>query len=250
MPCLTLGWICIVKYPFRTLNYMQQNNDTNPNLAFCFVSMTLLSFPEWSGSGQYGLHSYVVPFCKVERSGSSLLYVSGRVPKVGAMVQQNTKNNHHLRAESSGHLLDLSDKREEESPVPLYYSEKHSIERHVTTSAMRVNDPVPLQMVHQDKGFPTQRAAVRPLPAVCALVHPQTALLREPLPTLATAVRLLARVCPMVYAEVGRTLEVFAAHRAPESPLSLVALVVQLELVQPAKRLPTLRTDIAPCHSR
>lgn len=115
---------------------------------------------------------------------------------------------------------------------------------------MRVNDPVPLQMVHQDKGFPTQRAAIRPLPAVCALVHPQAALLCEPLPTLATTIRLLSRVCPMVYAEVGRALEVFAAHCAPESPLSLVALVVQFELVQTAECLPTLGTDIAPCHSR
>lgn len=118
-----------------------------------------------------------------------------------------------------------------------------------TTSAVCVNDPVPLQMVHQDEGFPAQRAAIRPLPAVCALVDPQAALLREPLPTLSTTVRLLARVRPVVDAEVGRTLEVFATHRAPERPLSLVALVVQLELVKTAKRLPALRTDIAPCHS-
>lgn len=119
-----------------------------------------------------------------------------------------------------------------------------------TTSAVCVNDPVPLQMVHQDEGFSAQRAAIRPLPAVCALVDPQAALLREPLPALSATVRLLARVRPVVDAEVRRTLEVFAAHRAPESPLSLVALVVQLELVQTAKRLPALRTDVAPRHSR
>lgn len=119
-----------------------------------------------------------------------------------------------------------------------------------TTSAVCVNDPVPLQMVHQDEGFSTQCAAIRPLPAVCALVDPQAALLREPLPTLSTTVWLLARVRPVVDAEVGRTLEVFATHRAPESPLSLVALVVQLELVKTAKCLPALRADIAPCHSR
>lgn len=86
-------------------------------------------------------------------------------------------------------------------------------------------------MVHQDEGFPTQCAAVWTLPAVCALVDPQTALLCEPLPTLSTTIWLLSCVCPMVYAEVGRTLEVFAAYCAPKSPLSLVALVVQLELV-------------------
>lgn len=126
----------------------------------------------------------------------------------------------------------------------------YMVQPSVTASAVCVNDPVPLQMVHQDEGFSTQCAAIRPLPAVCALVDPQAALLREPLPTLSTTVRLLTRVCPVVDAEVGRTLEVFAAHRAPESPLSLVALVVQLELVQTAKCLPTLRTDIAPCHSR
>lgn len=117
-------------------------------------------------------------------------------------------------------------------------------------SAVRVNDPVPLQMVHQDEGFAAQRAAVRPLPAVCALVDPQAALLREPLPALSATVRLLPRVRPVVDAEVGRALEVLAAHRAPEGPLSLVALVVQLELVQTAERLPALRADIAPCHPR
>lgn len=104
-------------------------------------------------------------------------------------------------------------------------------------------------MVHQDEGFPAQRAAVGPLPAVCALVDPQTALLREPLPALSAAVRLLARVCPVVYAEVGRTLEVLSAHRAPERPLSLVALLVQLELVQTAESLSAMRADVAPRHA-
>lgn len=113
-----------------------------------------------------------------------------------------------------------------------------------------MNDPVPLQMVHQDEGFPAQRAAVGPFPAVRALVDPQTALLCKPLPALSTTVRLLACVCPVVYAEVGRTLEVLPAHRAPERPLPLVALLVQLELVQAAERLPALRADVAPCHAR
>ncbi len=101
-------------------------------------------------------------------------------------------------------------------------------------------------MVHQDEGFPAQRTAIRPLPAVCALVDPQTTLLREPLPALSATVRLLARVCPVVYAEVGRTLEVLPAHRAPECPLPLVALLVQLELVQTAERLSALRANVAP----
>lgn len=73
----------------------------------------------------------------------------------------------------------------------------------ISPSAVCVNDSVPLQMVHQDEGFPAQRAAVGPLPAVRALVDPQAALLREPLPALPAAVRLLARVRPVVYAEVG-----------------------------------------------
>lgn len=105
-------------------------------------------------------------------------------------------------------------------------------------------------MVHEDEGFPAKRAAVWPLPTVCALVDPQTALLREPLPALSTTIRLLTCVRPVVYAEVGRTLEVLAADRAPERPLSLVALLVQLELVQAAERLPTLRANVTPCHPR
>lgn len=120
----------------------------------------------------------------------------------------------------------------------------------MSASAVCVNDPVPLQMVHQDEGFPAQRAAVGPFPAVCALVDPQTALLCEPLPALSATVRLLACVCPVVYAEVGRTLEVLPAHRAPERPLPLVALLVQLELVQAAERLSALRANVAPCHAR
>lgn len=100
-------------------------------------------------------------------------------------------------------------------------------------------------MVHQDEGFPALGTAVGPLPAVCALVHPQAALLREPLPALSTSVRLLTRVGPVVYAEMGRTLEAFPAHRAPERPLSLVALLVQLELVEAGERLSTLRANVA-----
>ena len=125
-----------------------------------------------------------------------------------------------------------------------------NIPSHISTSAVRMNDSVPLQMVHQDEGFPAQRAAVWPLPTVCALVDPQTALLREPLPALSATIRLLTRVRPVVYAEVGRTLEVLPTHRAPERPLSLVALLVQLELVQAAKCLPALRAHVAPCHAR
>lgn len=119
----------------------------------------------------------------------------------------------------------------------------------ISTSAVRVDDSVPLQVVHEDEGFPAQRAAVGPLAAVGALVDPQAALLREPLSALSAAVRLLARVRPVVYAEVGRTLEVLAAHRAPERPLSLVALLVQLELVQTAERLAALRANVAPRHA-
>lgn len=78
-----------------------------------------------------------------------------------------------------------------------------NIPSHTSPSAVRVDDSVSLQMMHQDEGFPAQRAAVGPLPAVRALVDPQTALLRKPLPALSAAVRLLARVCPVVYAEVG-----------------------------------------------
>lgn len=111
---------------------------------------------------------------------------------------------------------------------------------HLYTSAVGVNDAVPFQVVHQDEGLATQRAAVRPLAAVRALVHPQAALLREPLAALATAVRSLARVRAVVYAEVGRALEVLAAHGAPEGPLPPVALLVQLELVQAAKLLAAL----------
>lgn len=144
----------------------------------------------------------------------------------------------------------LRERGRESTPLIMFQDARAVLNSSRTTSAVCVNDPVPLQMVHQDEGFPTQRAAVRPLPAVCALVDPQAALLREPLPTLSTTVRLLSRVRPMVYAEVGRTLEVLATHRAPESPFSLVALVVQLELVQTAKCLPTLGADVAPCHSR
>lgn len=101
-------------------------------------------------------------------------------------------------------------------------------------------------MVHQDEGFPAQRAAVGPLPAVCALVDPQAALLREPLPALSAAVRLLARVRPVVDAEVGRALEALPADRAPERTLPLVALLVQLELVQAAERLPAVGAGVAP----
>jgi len=113
-----------------------------------------------------------------------------------------------------------------------------------------VNDPVPLQVVHQDEGFPALRAAVGPLPAVCALVDPQTALLREPLPALPATVRLLSRVSPVVYAEVGRALEAFPAHRAPERSLPLVALLVQLELVQAVEGLSALGARVAPGQGR
>lgn len=101
-------------------------------------------------------------------------------------------------------------------------------------------------MVHQDEGFPALGAAVGSFPAVCALVDPQAALLREPLPALSATVRLLARVGPVVYAEMGRTLETLPTHRAPERPLSLVALLVQLELVEAGERLSALRANIAP----
>lgn len=117
------------------------------------------------------------------------------------------------------------------------------------SSAVRVDDSVSLQVVHQDEGFAALRAAVGPLAAVRALVHPQAALLREPLPALPAAERLLARVRPVVDAEVGRALEALPAHRAPERPLPLVALLVQLELVQTAERLATLRADEAPRHA-
>lgn len=112
------------------------------------------------------------------------------------------------------------------------------------SSAVGVNDAVPLQVVHQDEGLAAQRAAVRPLAAVRALVHSQAALLREPLAALAAAVRPLARVRAVVYAEVGRALEVLAAHGAPEGPLPAVALLVQLELVQAAKLLAALRAHV------
>lgn len=105
---------------------------------------------------------------------------------------------------------------------------------------------MPLQMVHQDEGFPALRAAVGPLPAVRALVDPQTALLREPLPTLAASVRLLSRVRPVVHAEVGRALEGLPAHCAPERPLPFVALLVQLELVQAVESLSALGASVDP----
>lgn len=113
-----------------------------------------------------------------------------------------------------------------------------------TSSAVGVNNAVPLQVVHQDEGLAAQRAAVRPLAAVRALVHPQAALLREPLAALAAAIRPLARVRAVVYAEVGRALEVLAAHAAPEGPLPAVALLVQLELVQAAELLAALRAHV------
>lgn len=112
-------------------------------------------------------------------------------------------------------------------------------------SAVRVDDPVALQVVHEDEGLPAQRAAVGPLAAVRPLVHPQAALLREPLAALAAAVRLLARVRPVVNAEVRRALEALPAHGAPEGPLPLVALLVQLELVQAAERLAAVRAGVA-----
>lgn len=115
-------------------------------------------------------------------------------------------------------------------------------------SAVGVNNPVPLQMMHHDEGLPAQRAAVWPLPAVRPLVDPQAALLGEPLPALPTAERLLARVRAVVDAEVGGALEVLPADGAPEGALPLVALLVELELVQAAERLPALRADVAPCH--
>lgn len=102
-------------------------------------------------------------------------------------------------------------------------------------------------MVHQDEGFPALGAAVGPLPAVRALVDSQAALLREPLPALSASVRLLTRVGPVMYAEMGRTLETFPAHCAPESPLSFVALLVQLELVEAGERLSTMRANVASC---
>lgn len=118
-----------------------------------------------------------------------------------------------------------------------------------STSAVCVDDSVAFQMVHQDECLPAERAAVGPLPAVCALVDPQAALLREPLPTLTAAVRLLARVCPVVDVEVGRALEALPTHRAPERALPLVALLVQLELVQTAEGLPAVRAGESPSRS-
>lgn len=118
-----------------------------------------------------------------------------------------------------------------------------------STSAVRVDDSVPFQMVHQDEGFPALRAAVRPLSAVRALVNPEAALLREPFPALSAAVRLLARVRPVVDAEVGGALEALPTHRAPEGTLPLVTLLVQLELVQAAEGLPAHHAHVSPRRS-
>lgn len=103
--------------------------------------------------------------------------------------------------------------------------------------------------MHEDEGLPALGAAVGPLPAVRPLVHPQTALLREPLAALGAPERLLARVRPVVDAEVGRALEAFPADAAPECTLPFVALLVQLELVETPECLSALHADETPSGS-
>lgn len=112
-------------------------------------------------------------------------------------------------------------------------------------SIVRMNDFVSLQVMHQNKGFPALRTAVRSLPAVRPLVDPETALLREPLPADRAPVRLLPRVRAMVDPQMGRALEALPADCAPESPLPLVALLVELKLVQTTESLTALSADVA-----
>lgn len=111
--------------------------------------------------------------------------------------------------------------------------------------AVRVNDLVPLQVMHEDERLAALSAAVGPLPAVRPLVHPETALLREALPADRAAVRFLARVRAVVDPQVRRTLEALPADGAPERPLLPVVLLVELELVQAPESLAADHADVA-----